>query len=164
MSKKLMSLVLLAVMKRKQILKRKIWWPAVAILCISLMVSGKPKGLQNEEELQGLEKEANFPDDFGKLRKDTQAEWAGHRAEIQAEIAAERAEILRLYKDEQEAIASIWGTKLKPSSLEQYQLDPAYKSEVNYSKGYLKVDFDSGRGQPGGNRRSPEKRITAFLE
>ncbi len=82
---------------------------------------------------------AEMDEDFGDLREEIQAEWAQRKEEIEAEIEAERREILRLYRDEQKAIKAIWGTMPPPSSLEQYRLDPAFKSEVSYKDGKLKA-------------------------
>jgi hypothetical protein len=133
-------------MKTKITIRQGAWLGVVIAVGIAWGVSGpsqgrakKSKGKIDEERKREMQLNPNeVPEDFGQLRAETQAEWAERRKEIQAEIAAERAEIVRLLGDERKAIQFMWGQPAQ-TSLDQYQLDPAFKGQVTYKDGYVKA-------------------------
>jgi hypothetical protein len=133
-------------MNTKISIRQGAWLGVVIAVGIAWGVSGpsqgrakKSKGKIDEERKREMLLNPNeVPEDFGQLRAETQAEWAERRKEIQAEIAAERAEIVRLLGDERKAIQFMWGQPAQ-TSLDQYQLDPAFKGQVTYKDGYVKA-------------------------
>src|SRR4030042_1621642 len=102
-------------MKTKTLMRQGIGLGLVAGLAMILLgpspvMAKKPKkGIDPNLRKEMLLSPDDMPEDFGQLKKDTQAEWAQRRKEIQAEIRAERQEIIRLLGDERKAIKFMWG-------------------------------------------------------
>jgi hypothetical protein len=119
-------------------------WGLLAGLAMILLgpspgMAKKPKkGIDPNLKKEMLINPDEMPEDFGQLKKDTQAEWAQRRQEIQAEIQAERQEIIRLLGDERKAIKVMWGDP-QQTSIDQFKLDPAFEGRVTYKDGYMKA-------------------------
>jgi len=131
-------------MKTKNLMRQGIGLGLAAGLAMILLgpspgMAKKPKkGIDPNLKKEMLINPDEMPEDFGQLKKDTQAEWAQRRKEIQAEIQAERQEIIRLLGDERKAIKVMWGDP-KQTSIDQYKLDPAFEGRVTYQDGYMKA-------------------------
>ena len=131
-------------MKTKNLMRQGFGLGLLLIL-VGVMAAPSPgmarkpkKGIDPNLKKEMLINPDEMPEDFGQLKKDTQAEWAQRRQEIQAEIQAERQEIIRLLGDERKAIKVMWGDP-KQTSIDQYKLDPAFEGRVTYKDGYMKA-------------------------